>query len=102
MILRASLANILNHNQARQADALAVEEVLVDTAWVDADTLFEQIVVVVATAASAADSIDGVEARRAVAVASVGIEYLIESTSIAFGLVTILYLHWWSAGDAVL
>lgn len=99
--MRASLADILDDDEAGEADALAIEEILVDTARVDADTLHSQIVVVVTLLAFAADSVDGVEAGSTVTVFGGEIEYLVDSAAIAFGLEALLYFDSRSAVHTV-
>jgi uncharacterized protein YebE (UPF0316 family) len=96
------LANILNNIESWQTDTFAVEEVLVDTAWIATNTSLLQIFVIIAFFALATDTVDGVEAVCAIAVAGVGVEHFVDTTPVAFGLVTILYLYGWSAVDAVL
>ena len=92
----------MDDDQARQTNAFAVKQILVDATWVDTDTLLEEVVVVVSLFAGTTDSIDGVKSRCTVTISCVWVEYLVESTSVAFGLVTILDLYGWFAVDAVL
>jgi hypothetical protein len=101
-VFRAALADVLDDDESRETDTLAIEEVLVDAAGVDADTLFEQFVVVVALPALAADSVDGVKAGLAVTVPGGHVEDLVDAAAIALGLVAVLYFDGRSAAFTVL
>jgi hypothetical protein len=102
LILRTSLTNILNDDEAGETDTLSIEEILVDAARVDAHTLLSEIIVSVTLLAFAADSVDGIEAGDAVTVFGGEIEYLVYSAAIAFGLEAVLYFDGRSAVHAVL
>ena len=62
---------------------------LVGFAGVDTDTLHESLIVRVAVLASSADAVYGNEAGLAIAVQSVFVENLVDSTSVAMGLVAV-------------
>lgn len=102
MVFRTSLADVLDYNESRQADAFSVQKILVDAAWVDTDTLLKQLVISVASSALSTHSVDRIEAIFTIAVAGFWIEDLIDAASVAFGLVAVLYLYGGSAVEAVL
>lgn len=101
-VFRASLADVLDDDEAGETDTLAIEEVLVDSAGVDADTFLKKIIIVVAFFTFAADSIDGVKAGGAVAIPGCHIEYLVDTATIALGFVALWYFDGGSAVFAVL
>lgn len=82
----ASLADVLDDYESGEAFADSINEVLVDSAGVDANTLLHDTVVFVSWSAFAAVSVDGYEAFCAVAVEGVDIEDLIFVTSVAAGV----------------
>lgn len=100
--MRTPLADVLDDDESGQADTLPIEEVLIDTARVDADTPLLEFIVVVSLFAFSADTIDGVESSSAIAVFGGEIEYLVDTASIAFGLEAVLYFDGRSAVDTVL
>lgn len=75
---------------------------MIDTAWVDAYTLLKELIIIIAFFALSTVATDRVEAGSTITVASVGVEYLIDATSITFGLVAVLYFDGWTAVDTVL
>jgi len=102
LVFGTSLANILNNDESWQTDAFAIEQVLVDTARVAANTSLLQIIIIVSFFAFGADSVDGIETLCAIAVAGGGIEYFVDTAPIAFRMVATLYLYCRSAVEAVL
>jgi hypothetical protein len=101
LVFRTSLTNILDDNQPWQAYTLAIEEVLVDAARIDANALLKKFIIVVSPSASSTESIDGVESWSTITVASGDIEYFVDAAAVTFGLVAVLYFHCRSAVDAV-
>ena len=75
---------------------------MIDTTWVNAYTLLKQLIIIIASFALSTVSTDRVEAGSTITVASVGVEHLIDATSITFWLVAVLQLYSRTAVDAVL
>jgi len=92
----------LDNDEAWQAGAFAIEEVLVNTARVDADALFKQVIVLIAVFAFSAEPIDRVKARGTVTISGDTIVDLVDSAAIAFRLVAVFYSYWWSTANTVL
>lgn len=97
MVSGTTLADVLNDDKTREAFADSVDDVLVDAARVDSDALLAYLVIFISFLAFTTDTIDGNEAREAVAVESVGVEDLITSTSVAAGFVAISNFDSWFA-----
>ena len=75
---------------------------MIDTTWVNAYTLLKQLIIIIASFALSTVSTDRVEAGSTITVASVGVEHLIDATSITFGLVAVVYFDGGAAVDTVL
>jgi riboflavin synthase len=80
----------------------AIDDILIESAWVDANTLEEGCVVVVAIGAGGADAVDRVGAVNTVTVESVLVEDLVLSALIAVGVVAVGDFSGWFAGVAIL
>lgn len=76
------MADILDDDESGETFADSIDEVLVDSAGVNADALLHDTVVPVALSALAAEAVNGQVAFLAVAVESVFVEYLIRSASV--------------------
>lgn len=75
MVFRTSLADVLDDDKSGETDALAIEEVLIDSARVDGNTLLQKFIVVVSLFAFSADTVDEVVSSNAVTVFGGEIEY---------------------------
>ncbi len=93
LVLGTSLADISDDSQTRETLAYISYEMLVDTAWVDADALMHHWVILVAFSAFATEAVDRFVARFALAVESVRVEDFITIASITVGLRTVLYFN---------
>ena len=79
----------MNDDETRQASALSIDEMLVDAARIGTYTLHEIFVICISVLASATDSVNGHVAGFTIAEESVDVEDLVDSASIAVGLVAV-------------
>lgn len=97
-----SLAEVSDDSQTWKTLANSTYEVLVDTAWVDADALMHDWIILVAFFAFFTKAVDGYKSLFALAVVSDRVEDFITIASIAVGLWTVLYFNCgFAAGAAV-
>lgn len=97
MVGGATLADVLNDDEARETFADSIDDVLVDTARIDSDALLKYWVILVSLLTFTTKTVDGNVPRQAVAIESVGVEDLVPSASIAVGLEAISNLDCWLA-----
>ena len=87
LIFWASLANILDDDQTREASADSVNKMLVESARVNTYTLIKNGIVLITFGAFATEAIDGLITLLTVAIESIDVEDFVGSAPVAHGFI---------------
>ena len=98
------MADVLDDGKSGKASAYSVDEVLVESAGVDANALHKDWVILGSFLAFSTDTVDGQEALLAVAEVRVDVEDLVGSAAVAHGVCAPVdfYGGWLAPGAIIL